>query len=244
MIGALLRHAIRAAAVAGGAAAATAGARYMGSRRIVASEKLGRALMDTQRIEEALPYTIDESEAALAACAVYLINVAYEAASGISGPPTLDPIGHERAISSDSSGTTATITTTAHEPETRWQFDVVIPGLARISGSRRLEASRFSGSHIKMKTPDTVTIRYDNGYSARIESDLEFASNLLRLVGPQTQLIGNVNLSDNRGNVGLLRIDAAGVVTGTITRGPNIVGRFDGNLTSGLTFRSNSPVAA
>jgi hypothetical protein len=88
-----------------------------------------------------------------------------------------------------------------------------------------------------MKTPDTVTIRYDNGYSARIESDLEFASNLLQVIGPRTQVSGVAHLSDNRGNVGRLQIEQDGAIGGTITRGSNVVGRFEGSLNEGLTFK-------
>jgi hypothetical protein len=87
-----------------------------------------------------------------------------------------------------------------------------------------------------MRTPDTVSIRFENGYSANIESDLEFTTSLLQLVGPRTFVHGTASLSDNRGNVGRLRIEPGGAVTGTITRGTDIVGRFEGGLIEGLTF--------
>jgi len=225
------------AVVAGGAAAATAGARYVGSKRINAADRLGHALLDTARLTEAEAYCAAESEAALAACSAYLVNVAHQAAAGISGPPALDAVGYERTVKSADGSATATVTTTAHEPEARWQFEVVVQGLGRISGSRRLAASRFSGPRVKMSTPDTVTVRYDNGYSARIESDLEFASNLLQVVGPRTQVSGVAHLSDNRGNVGRLQIEQDGSIGGTITRGANVVGRFEGSLSEGLTFK-------
>lgn len=237
MLGAIVRQAIKMAVVAGGAAAATAGARYAGSKRINAAERLGHALVDTQRLTEAAGYCEQETEAALAACSVYLINVAHQAAAGISGPPSLDAVGHERTVQSEDGKASAVVTTTSHEPEARWQFEVTVAGIVRVSGSRRLAASRFTGPRVKMSTPDTVTIRFDNGYSARIESDLEFASNLLQVVGPRTQVYGVAHLSDNRGNVGRLQVAQDGLVSGTITRGSNVVGRFDGSLSEGLTFK-------
>lgn len=237
MFGALLRQAIRVAIFAGGAAAATAGARYVGSRRINAAERLGRALVDVDRLLEAGQCAATEPEAALAACAVYVINVAHEAASGISGPPTLDAIGFERKVTSSDGRAAALVTTTAHEPEARWQFELTVPGVVQVTGSRRLAASKFTGPRVRMSTPDTVSIRFDSGYSAKVESDLEFASNLLQVVGPRTQLSGTAHLSDNRGNVGRLEIAGDGTISGTITRGPNIVGRFEGSLAEGLTFR-------
>jgi hypothetical protein len=242
MLGAIIRQAVRMAVFAGGAAAATAGARYVSSKRINAADRLGQALLDTQRLLDAAQYSDTESEAALAACAAYLVNVAHQAAAGISGPPALDPVGFERTVKSETSPASAIVTTTAHEPESRWQFEVTVPDLARVTGSRRLTSSRFAGPRVKMSTPDTVSIRFDNGYAARIESDLEFASNLLQVVGPRTHVTGAAHLSDNRNNVGRLQIDQAGEVTGTITRGTRIVGRFEGSLTEGVTFKQYTAV--
>lgn len=239
MLNSILRKVVGATVIAGGAALATAGARYATSKRINAAEKLGEALLDTSRLEEASRYSATESEAALAGCAVYLINVAYEAASGITGPPAIDPIGFERKVAGKKSETgTASVITTAHEPEARWQFEVNAPGVGRISGSRRLKSSRFTGPKVHMSTPDTVSIRFDNGYVANIESDLEFSANLLALpLSGKTQVFGSASLSDNRGNVGRLRIEPNGTVTGTITRGADVVGRFEGSLAEGMTFR-------
>lgn len=237
MLNGILRRVIGAAAVAGGAALATAGARYVGSKRINAAQRLGEALLDTHELEKAAGFSASESEAALAACAAYLINMAHQAAAGISGPPTIDAIGFERKIKSEKSHATATIITTAHEPEARWQFDVEVPGVARISGSRRLKSSRFTGPKVHMQTPDTLSIRFENGYFASIESDLEFSGNLLAIAGPRTQIFGSASLSDNRNNVGRLQIAPSGEVSGTVTRGTEIVGRFEGSLSEGMTFR-------
>ena len=233
----IIRKALGIAAVAGGAAVATAGARYVGSKRINAAERLGSALLDSMRLEDAASYSNDESEAALAACAAYLINTAHQAAAGMTGPPQIDAIGYERKITDEKTGGTATVITTAHEPEARWQFDVDIPGIARVSGSRRLISSRFMGTKVHMRTPDTVSIRLNNGYFASIESDLEFKGNLLPTGGPRTQIYGSASLSDNRSNVGRMRIDPSGEVSGTVTRGAEIIGRFEGSLSEGVTFR-------
>jgi hypothetical protein len=229
------------AIVAGGAAAATAGARYAASKRINASEKLGEALLDTERLADAKRCGPAETESALAACAVYVINTAHRAAAGITGPPTLDPVGFERTVKSDHGGGSAIVTTTAHEPETRWQFEVTIPDVGRVSGSRRLTSSKFAGTKVRMSTPDTVAIHFDGGYSVRVESDLEFTSALLKMVGPVTQIYGTAHLSDNRDNVGHVKIEQSGEVTGTVTRRSDIVGRFEGSLSEGVTFKQYSP---
>jgi hypothetical protein len=237
VLNSILKKALGAAVVAGAGAVGVAGARYAGSKRINAAARLGEALLDTGRLEEASRFTASESEAALAACAAYLINVAHQAAHGITGPPSIDPIGFERKVNGDRDGSSATIITTAHEPEARWQFDVEIPDVGRVSGSRRLASSKFKGPKVHMRTPDTVSIRLDNGYFASIESDLEFNGSLLPITAPRTQVFGSASLSDNRGNVGRLKIEGNGEITGTVTRGTEIVGRFEGSLGSGMTFR-------
>ncbi len=237
MLNGILRKVAGVVAVAGGAAVATAGARYVGSKRINAAERLGQALLDDTRLEEASQLTSSESEAALAACAAYLINVAHQSAAGITGPPTVDAIGYERKVSNDKSRAVATVITTAHEPEARWQFDVDFPGVAHVNGSRRLISSRFAGPKVHMRTPDTVSIKFDNGYFASIESDMEFNGHLLNVKGPRTQVYGSASLSDNRGNVGRLKIESNGNVSGTVTRGSEIIGRFEGSLSDGLTFQ-------
>jgi len=237
MLSGLLRKALGVAAVAGGAAVATAGARYVGSKRINAAEKLGLALLDSRHLADAAQYGSEDSENALAGCAAYLINTAHQAAAGITGPPAVDAIGYERKIHSDKTGADATIITTAHEPEARWQFDVEIPGVARVSGSRRLSSSRFKGAKVQMHTPDTISIRFDNGYFASIESDMEFSGSLLITARPRTQVFGSASLSDNRGNVGRMKVASNGEVSGTVTRGPDVIGRFEGSLLDGVTFR-------
>lgn len=239
MLNNILRKAVGVAVVAGGAAVATAGARYVGSKRINAAERLGHALLDTNRLEEASRYSVHETEAALAACAVYLINMAHQAAAGITGPPTIDAIGFERKVKQERGEATASVITTAHEPESRWQFEVEIPHVARLSGSRRLTSAKFSGTKVTMRTPDTVSIRFENGYSANIESDLEFGGNLLpvSISSFRTQVFGSASLSDNRGNQGRLRIEPSGEVSGTLTRSNEIVGRFEGSLSEGISFR-------
>ena len=103
MLNSILRKVVGVAAVAGGAAVATAGARYVGSKRINAAERLGLALLDARRLEEASDLVNNETEAALAACAAYLINVAHQAAAGITGPPAVDAIGFERKVTDDKS---------------------------------------------------------------------------------------------------------------------------------------------
>ncbi|MGC8668470.1 MAG: hypothetical protein ACP5VE_10190 [Chthonomonadales bacterium] len=237
MVGSLLKRLIGAAVVAGGAAVASAGVRYAAGKRMNASERLAEALLDTARLTEALRYSEAEPEAALAACAAYLLNTTYVAAEGVTTIPAVDPVGYERTAGSPGLSATAKVITTAHEPEMRWQFEVEIPGVGRATGSRRLLRSRFTGLQNCMRTPDTLSVRLDNGYTANIETDLEFANSLVALPGRNPSLFGTAALSDNRGNVGRLRIEPSGEVSGTVTRGTEIVGRFEGSLAGGMSFR-------
>ncbi|MEP6756512.1 MAG: hypothetical protein ABJA67_13485, partial [Chthonomonadales bacterium] len=205
MVNVVVRRALGVVALAGGAALLNASARYATSKRMDASQKLADALLQWDRLKEASEVEDGESEAALAACSAYLINVAYQAAYGMAGPPTIDAIGVEKTATTGEGEATSSVITTAHEPETRWQFEMEAKGTGRVSGSRRLTSARFTGHKVSMRTPDTVSIRLENGYVASIESDLEFSGNLLSapIVGRTTAVFGTASLSDNRGNVGL-----------------------------------------
>lgn len=225
------------AILAGGAAAGVAGARYARSKHINAAEQLGRALLDTRRLHDAAELAVPEPESAMAACAAYLINVAHQSAAGMVAQPTIDPMGFERKCKSDDGTVTSTVITTAHEPEARWQFEMEEAGLARVSGSRRLESARFTAPRISMRTPDTISIRFENGYTVHVESNLEFGANLIKVVGPQTELSGKASLSDNRGNVGCIIIEPDGAISGAVTRGTETIGGFEGSLAAGMTFR-------
>lgn len=236
-MGSILKRLLGAAVLAGGAAAASAGLKYAAGRRRNASEVLADALLDTARLAEALRYSEAEPEAALAACAAYLLNTTYLAAEGITAVPAVDPVGFERVAASPVHHGTARVTTTAHDPEMRWRFDVEVPGVGRVTGSRRLHPERFKGLQQRMRSPDTLSVHLQNGYAANLESDLEFSNSLLALPGRARTVEGTVALSDNRGNVGRLRVEASGQVSGTITRGNEIVGRFEGSLSRGLSFR-------
>jgi hypothetical protein len=226
--------------LASGAFAAAAGVRYYTGRKINAAQKFGQALLDTERLEQAKSYIAQEPEAALAACAAYLINTVFLAVEGMTGPPHLDPIGYERKVLSSDGSHYAIITTTVHSPEARWRFELEIPNIAQVSGSRRLGQAKLIGSRIRMETPDTVTIRFVEGYAVNIETNLAFSGSLNPLAGKDAQLVGSASLSDNRGNVGRFSIHEEGAISGSVTCGDRTVGRFTGSLQSGLTFRQSS----
>ncbi len=232
----LIRNSVRVAAIASVGAATAAAGRYFSSRRVNAAQRLGEALLEDDHLREAQRYSDTESEAALASCAAYLINAAHYASEGIVGPPANDPIGYERRVQHKGGGAFSSIITTAHEPEMRWQFQTEIPGIGQISGSRRLTNIGISKLSTQMKTPDTMSIRLPNGYSATLESDLKLSGPLLTVPWKKSTPHGVISLSDNKGNVGRLEILNGGQIQGTITRGSEIVGRFDGSLVNGLQF--------
>ena len=67
-----------------------------------------------------------------------------------------------------------------------------------------------------------------------MEAEFEITENLLTGF---KRLHGAATLRDNRGNVARLNIAHDGVVNGTITRDAHIVGRFEGKVATGITFR-------
>ena len=84
MVNVVVRRALGVVALAGGAALLNASARYASSKRMDASQKLADALLQIDRLKEASEIPDNETEAALAACSAYLINVAHQAAHRVA----------------------------------------------------------------------------------------------------------------------------------------------------------------
>ncbi len=226
---------LKIAGVAAVAVAYVAGTRRIARRYINGAERLANALLDTDKLKGATDHLAETTEKALAACASYLVGVAYHAAQGVgTAGPAEDPVGYSRRHEHPYSHASATVLTEANSPEQILTYSVTIPDLGDVRGTRRIGGMRISGLAPARPANDTVQVSLADGYTAQLESEFEVGEYLyigaIRLFGPAT-------LRDNRGNVGRLNIGYDGTVAGTITRDGRVIGRFEGKTDSGLQFR-------
>ncbi len=211
--------------------------RYATVRKLNGAERLAEALLDSETLHDAARSLPEASETVLAACATYMINVAYRSAIG-EGLTEEDPIGYTRPHQHPYSHATAKVMTESHSPEHLLTYAVDLPEVGEVRGTRRVGALHTSGSVITPSRPalDTTQITLAYGYTAQMESEFEIAD--YRITG-QTRLFGAATLRDNQGNVARLNIAYDGGVSGTITRDAHVIGRFEGNINSGINFRQN-----
>jgi hypothetical protein len=218
-----------------GAAVYLLASRYMGTRKVSAAERLAEALLDTDPLEKAARSLPDTPETALAECVAYLVGVAYQAAEGLgkaSGPD--DPVGATHSQTHSYSGATSLVLTEASRPESIHTYTVNVPDVAQVRGTRRIQSIRLAGLNPVRPTPEAVQITLKADYTAQLESSLEATD---YLVTGKNRIHGGVTMRDNRGNFGLLTIEHNGSMIGTITRGERIVGRFTGQVESGVKFQ-------
>ncbi len=223
--------ALVASALVGGVVAS----RYLGARKVSGAERLAEALLDTERLRDANSKLENNSETVLAGCAAYLISVAYRAAEGLGAASGADdPLGYSRTHTHPYTHAAATVLTEANAPEHLLTYALTIPEVGEVRGTRRVGPLKMAGLSPARATPDTAQITLSDGYTAQFESTFEVAD---YLVTGRTRLYGSATMRDNRGNVGRLHIGFDGTVSGTITRETRVIGRFEGKLASGLTFK-------
>ena len=211
------------------------GLRILSARKINGAERLAEALLDTEKLNEAQRTLPEASEAALAACAAYVVNIAYHAAEGQGVPGvTDDPIGYCRTHRHPYTHAVTTVLTESHAPDHLMTYAVTIPEIGEVRGTRRVGAVRPSGMSPARPAPDTVQITLSHDYTAQAETEFEIADYLLT---GHTRLFGSATLRDNRGNVGRINIGFDGTITGTITRDARVIGRFEGKVSTGVTFK-------
>ncbi|MCS6777353.1 MAG: hypothetical protein RMJ43_11590 [Chloroherpetonaceae bacterium] len=227
----------RIALLAGAAVGGLIASRYFVARRINPGERLADALLDTTPLLEGRHHLSDTPEKALAACASYLIHVAYRAteALGVSGKSE-DPVGYSRTHTHPYTQVTATVLTEATTPDLKYTYAVQIPDVGEVRGTRTVGSLRMSGLSPVRPITDVVQITLAEGYTAQIETEFEAAD---FLVTGRSRLFGAVTLRDNATNVGRINIAPDGCVTGTVTRDNRIVGRFEGQVSTGIHFRQN-----
>ena len=211
------------------------GARYIGTRKISASERLCDALLDTGTLRDVARDVKGQSEARLAACAGYFVDVCRNATEGWGmGTGANDPVGHTRYKTHPYTQGIASVLTEAHVPEHVLNYSVSVPDVATVRGVRKHGTLTLNGILPAYAIPDTTQIGLGDGYTAQIESDLRVSEGL---VTGAAKLMGTVTLKDSAGNIGRLNIGADGVVHGTIMREARIVGRMDGKLGTAITFK-------
>jgi hypothetical protein len=229
------RDIARLAVIASTVAGAVVTSRYLGTRKVSAAERLTETLLDTERLREVNSKLSEHTESVLAACAAYMVHVAYRASEGLgvaSGAD--DPLGYSRTHTHPFTHAAATVLTEANAPEHLLTYAVTIPDVGEVRGTRRVGALKMAGLSPARATPDTAQITLSQGYTMQFESEFEVAE---YLVTGRTRLYGAATMRDNRGNVGRLHIGFDGTVSGTITREARVIGRFEGRAAEGLNFK-------
>ncbi len=215
--------------------AGVAGLRLLGARKINGAERLAEALLDTEKLNEAQRSLPEASETVLANCAAYVVGVAYRAAEGQGiGGVAEDPIGHSRTHNHPYTHAVTTVLTESHAPDHLLTYAVNLPEIGEVRGTRRIGSLRVTGLSPARPAADTVQITLTHDYTAQMETEFEIAD---YLVMGHTRVFGSATLRDNKGNVGRINIGFDGTVTGTITREARVVGRFEGKVSTGVTFR-------
>lgn len=226
--------AVKAALLVGAAVGGLVASRYLERRHVNGAERLADALLDTDRLTDADRNAGEAHEKRLAACAAYLVGVAYRAAEGVgSGSGTEDPIGYSRTHTHPYTHTVATVLTEANAPEQILTYSVTIPDIGEVRGTRRVGPIKLSGLMPNRPAPDAIQFSLNDDYSAQLESEFEVSD--YRVTG-RTRLCGAATLRDNRDNVGRIHIASDGAISGTITRNARVIGRFEGNVAHGLHF--------
>ena len=218
------------------ATGALVAARYLETRKINGAERLADALLHTNKLRDAAEKLPDASAQAVALCAAFFVDVAYQAAEGLgSASKAEDPAGYSRTHSHPYTNAVVTVLTEADGPEQLLTYAVTIPDVGEVRGTRRVGAMRISGLAPARPTPDTAQITLKDGYTAQIETEFEVADYLL--LG-KTRMSGKARLRDDRGNVALLTIGYDGLISGTVTRDARVIGRLDGKVAHGLQYKS------
>lgn len=211
--------------------------RYLTARKVNAAERLADALLDTEELKEGVRNLAEHSEKALAACASYLVNVAHRASEAVGAAGgTEDPVGYSRTHTHPYSQAAATVLTEAISPDLRLTYAANIPAVGEVRGTRCVGNLKISGLSPARAAVDTVQITLSDGYTAQLETEFEVAD---YLVTGKSRLFGAATLRDSTGNVGRINIAHDGTVSGTVTRETKIIGRFEGQVTSGVRFRQN-----
>ena len=188
--------------------------KYFAARKVSAGERLADSLLHTARLADAIRNLPDHSELALSACALYMVDVAYHAAEGLSlASGADDPIGFTRTQVHPYTRAAATVLTEANAPEHVLTFDLDIPDVGNVRGIRRVGGIHLVGLAPSRPAPDAVHFTLPGGYSAQLETTFEHTENL---VSTHARIFGSLTLRDNHGNAGRIYVGHDGVVAGIL----------------------------
>src|SRR5438309_390874 len=178
------------------------GARYLSTRKVSAAERLCDALLDTEPLREAARDLAGKSEARLAACAKYMVDVCFRSADGWGiGTGANDPVGYTRLKTHRYTQGAASVLTEAHVPDHVLNYTVNVPDVAEVRGIRRHGPLTLNGLLPAYAVPETAQISLQDGYTAQIESDLHVTE---AFVTGRARMYGALTLRDSEGNVGRL----------------------------------------
>lgn len=223
-------------AAAAGTAAVTA--RYFTSRRVKSSELLADILLQTDRLLAAKENAENEPEAALAACALYVISMTSHSAEGLGMPGTPDAVFCETVTRTHPyTGVVATVIPESSEEGRKFSYAVNIPDTGDVRGARVIQGFKMNGRPVT----DMLQITLGLDYTAQVEAEMLLTESLSAW---QTRTQGNLTFRDNKGCVGRIYVGAGGGITGTVTRDAHVVGRFEGKLPGELRFRRHTLPAA
>lgn len=210
------------------------GARYLGTRKVSSAEQLADALLETEALREAALTEIGRPDLRLAGCVNYLLAVAQRSAGGYGfATGANDPEGYSRSQTHRYTQATAQVVTESHAPNHALTYSVTIPEAGSVRGTRSHATLQMNGILPVYPITETVQITFNDGYVAQAESDMKMTEGFL--TGNARQF-GTITVRDGYGNVGRLHISTDGVINGTIMRGSQIAGRFQGRLGSGVNF--------
>ncbi|HZT42015.1 MAG TPA: hypothetical protein VFA07_07485 [Chthonomonadaceae bacterium] len=229
------REVVKTALIASTLAGGVLAARLLTGRKDNPAQRFTEALFATERLREATQQMAETPERMLAACAAYLLDVAYHSSEGLRARGGAeDAIGKSRTRVHPYTHVAATVLTEALAPEHVLTYAVTIPEVGEVRGTRRVGGLHISGHAPARPLQDTAQVTLEEGYTAQLESELEIGE---YLVTGRTRLFGQMTLRDNRDNVGRLHIGYDGTVSGTITRNARVIGRFEGRVADGLQFK-------
>lgn len=224
-------------ALLGAAAGGMLVARYVNARQINSAERLAESLLRTDPLRDARASFPRESGDALAHCANYFLNASFHASEGMNfAGRAEDPVGYQRTHHHPFTKASVTVLTEVADNAQAFAYTLRLPDIADVCGVRRVEAERIANGTPARPVPETMQMTLGE-YMVQLESDIEVGD---FLVYGRTRMTGSVALKDNAGNLGRIHVSEDGKVAGTLTRDNKIVGRFEGQVESGVYYRINA----
>lgn len=223
-------------ALLGAAAGGMLVARYVNARQINSAERLAESLLHTDPLADAARSALSETGQTLAHCANYFLSVSYKASEGMNfAGRSEDPAGFQRTHRHPFTQASVSVLTETADNAQAFAYTLRLPDVVEVCGVRKVEPERINNAVPARPVPETMQVTLGE-YVAQIEAEMEVGDFLLY---GRTRLTGSIALKDNAGNLGRIYVSDAGTISGTLTRDNKIVGRFEGQVESGVYYRVN-----